>query len=569
MSNVQRIKVLVLVTGFLLNGLSFAQTDASSLKPTQSGWAWSRLGRIPVQSGGRLKPLDEFARENILRFTGSRSVSGFDPVEWVASVLTKPDAWAREPLIRVGHEDVRKQFVLDPARKLFSVHELMTNPAFAQYANSVASGDSSKQVDNTGVTAVSNKKDPRVDELKRVVDRVLSFQAFVQGQTLLLSPPKSGNIADPWRSLASGISDPTPQSEKFYRSLRAYMDGDQAGFTDNVNSLVTLGAQDPGARVLQAEVLLNRVRPFFQALALYLLAALFWLVSGRFPWARLMAKSLTIMGFALHVFGFALRSYVAGRPPVTNMYESVIWVSFGTMVFAWILYAKFGHSVIMGAATFCAGLVLFAADASPTLMDPSIHPLMPVLRSNFWLTIHVLTITLSYAAFMLAMGISNVTLFHLWRKALGVEGGADHQKRSLLLNDFTYRALQFGTVLLAAGTLLGGIWADYSWGRFWGWDPKEVWALIALLAYIAVLHGRFTGWITMFTFPFWTILSFSTVVMAWYGVNFVLGAGLHSYGFSSGGQGAVATYLVAQTAYCLWIAREVGQAKKTNAGPRT
>jgi ABC-type transport system involved in cytochrome c biogenesis permease subunit len=116
---------------------------------------------------------------------------------------------------------------------------------------------------------------------------------------------------------------------------------------------------------------------------------------------------------------------------------------------------------------------------------------------------------------------------------------------------YMYRAVQIGVVLLAAGTILGGVWADYSWGRFWGWDPKEVWALIALLLYLAVLHGRFTGWLKGFGFAVVTVFSFLGVLMAWYGVNFVLGVGLHSYGFGSGGMGYVLAYVIAQTLFIL------------------
>ncbi|MCB0403803.1 MAG: cytochrome c biogenesis protein CcsA [Bdellovibrionales bacterium] len=115
-----------------------------------------------------------------------------------------------------------------------------------------------------------------------------------------------------------------------------------------------------------------------------------------------------------------------------------------------------------------------------------------------------------------------------------------------------YRSIQFEVVLLAAGTILGGVWADYSWGRFWGWDPKEVWALIALLLYVAVLHGRFTNWLRGFGFAAVTVISFLGVLMAWYGVNFVLGAGLHSYGFGSGGIAYVLVYLAVQVAFILF-----------------
>jgi ABC-type transport system involved in cytochrome c biogenesis permease subunit len=165
---------------------------------------------------------------------------------------------------------------------------------------------------------------------------------------------------------------------------------------------------------------------------------------------------------------------------------------------------------------------------------------------------------------MLAMGISNVTLFGFLQ---GARKGLTESRsqRIALLNQLSYRSIMFGTVLLAAGTILGGIWADYSWGRFWGWDPKEVWALIALLAYMAVLHGRYAGWVGRFAFPLWTVICFSTVVMAWYGVNFVLGVGLHSYGFSTGGQTVVFSFLALQTIFCIWVALAVRKSRLDGA----
>jgi hypothetical protein len=117
------------------------------------------------------------------------------------------------------------------------------------------------------------------------------------------------------------------------------------------------------------------------------------------------------------------------------------------------------------------------------------------------------------------------------------------------LNRFTYKAIQVGVLLLAAGTILGGVWADSSWGRFWGWDPKEVWALVALLGYLCVLHARFAGWVGQRGLPALSVACFSLVVMAWYGVNFVLGAGLHSYGFGGGGQGWVYAAVLIEMLY--------------------
>jgi ABC-type transport system involved in cytochrome c biogenesis permease subunit len=191
-----------------------------------------------------------------------------------------------------------------------------------------------------------------------------------------------------------------------------------------------------------------------------------------------------------------------------------------------------------------AALGLLVADGSPSVLDPSINPLVPVLRNNFWLTIHVLTITLSYGAFTLALGVANFTVgLYLFRP--------ERTQPQQTLQLFIYRSIQIGVVLLAAGTILGGVWANQSWGRFWGWDPKEVWALIALLGYLALLHGRFAGWVKGFGLTIGAIVAYLLILMAWYGVNFILGVGLHSYGFSSGGAKFVSLFVAVEMAWVL------------------
>ncbi len=540
----------------------FASSQAAVPAPV-AGLELKDLRLLPVQSGGRIKPFDEFARENILALTGSRTFGAFDPSEMILSLMVSPKEWSEERIIRISVPDVARQLVLDPSRKYFSPSELLSNNAFLQYSEGVQSnGEASAQVSDTGVNAVTGQRDARGEELKRVVERVARFQALVSGRLWTISPPAAGEAeSTPWKSVMDGMQESGPESEAVFGMIKAYLDRNPAEFRGRAaEARSRIEASIRNASDLRpvwiAEVFYNRLRPFLQAMIFYLIAGVMWLFSQAHPVPRVMAKFLTFSGIALHTVGFALRCYVAGRPPVTNMYESIIWVSLGVMVFAILLYVKNRQVVLLSTATFLSGLALFAADAAPLVMDPTIRPLVPVLRSNYWLTIHVLTITLSYGAFMLAMGISNVTLFgFLQGSRLGLTEA--RSQRIALLNQLSYRALMFGTVLLAAGTILGGIWADYSWGRFWGWDPKEVWALIALLAYMAVLHGRYAGWVGRFGFPLWTVICFSTVVMAWYGVNFVLGVGLHSYGFSTGGQAFVFSFLGLQTLYCVWVALRV------------
>lgn len=235
---------------------------------------------------------------------------------------------------------------------------------------------------------------------------------------------------------------------------------------------------------------------------------------------------------------------------------------------------------ICGAA---AAAFFFMIAANTTVLDEDFRPLQPVLRSNFWLTIHVLTIVASYAAGMLAWAIGLVGLtyylFGQYRNPVvatnlpkGLKPAAGDNTPDRLaklppepcatLANYAYRAVQVAVLLLAAGTILGGLWADVSWGRFWGWDPKEVWALISLLVYLAILHGRYAGWFNNFGMIVGTVLGATAIAMSWYGVNFVLPlvapdgmAGLHSYGSGSGGVAYVAGFIAFNILYLIaaWV----------------
>ncbi|MHB8901425.1 MAG: cytochrome c biogenesis protein, partial [Thermoguttaceae bacterium] len=220
---------------------------------------------------------------------------------------------------------------------------------------------------------------------------------------------------------------------------------------------------------------------------------------------------------------------------------------------------------VVGAGTaFVVGLIAYY---SP-IWDSNINPLMPVLRDNFWLTLHVLTITASYGAGFLAWGLGITAMVYYvfgryrvpeapspasvaqgHRPARGYHAPADSFHRSVpeecvSLSGFIYKAIQVAVVLLAAGTILGGLWADVSWGRFWGWDSKEVWALISLLIYVGILHFRFIGVLRDFALAAGAVFGITSIVMAWWGVNFFLGSGLHSYGSGAGGGWYVLGFLL-------------------------
>jgi cytochrome c-type biogenesis protein CcsB len=235
--------------------------------------------------------------------------------------------------------------------------------------------------------------------------------------------------------------------------------------------------------------------------------------------------------------GFYLRIGLSGRAPVGNMYETVIFVAFMAALFALILELIYRRAVIALAGAAVASLALILADQLPLALDPKISPLVPVLRTNYWLTVHVVTIVSSYAAGTLAWGLGNLTLalvtFGKAPPAPSQEG--DRSDTLNMLARFTYRAMQLAVLLLAAGTFLGGWWASESWGRFWGWDPKEVGALIALVCYVVPLHARYLGWVGDFGLAVSAVLCYASIILSWYVINFVFGVGLHSYGFGVGG----------------------------------
>lgn len=206
------------------------------------------------------------------------------------------------------------------------------------------------------------------------------------------------------------------------------------------------------------------------------------------------------------------------------------------------VYARRSFGLVVTAVAFAG---TFIAWFFP-IPGKQFSPLQPVLRDNFWLTIHVLTIVSSYAAGALAWGLGCLSLgYYLFGRYRDGRSGKRPPQATSALAGFIYKAMQVAVLLLAAGTILGGLWADVSWGRFWGWDPKEVWALVSLLAYIIILHGRYIGWIGDFGLAAGSVLGAAVIGMSWYGVNFLLGAGLHSYGFGQGGQTEFFTFLVA------------------------
>ncbi len=505
----------------------------ATIFPAQAALDLSELKSIPVQESGRKKPYLVFAQESLLSLTGRRTLKNEDvrrpSIDVITDLWFQPSAWSARPLILVDSIDVKRAANLTETQRLFAYDDLAANTAFVQL---LQDAENAKRATEGGKLTGVNK------DMETIGLRLAEFEALRNGSLYRIIANPAGDTSA-WQTL-----DPT---DPLFTNLRdAYVAGDQAAFDTAAAKLKTELARQapqfqPPAWKINLETFTQDLHPFRWAWILYLLAGISLAVTslrGRRP-GYITGWALAGVGFAFQLFGFVARILIAGRPPVTNMYESIIWVAFGTVLFALIFEAIYrGRYFLLGAIPV-AVLSLILADSQPLALDPGIHPLAAVLQSNFWLATHVLIITLSYAAFALALGVSHIAL---GKVILGT-------KPSPALYNYIYRTLQIGVLLLAVGTILGGVWANYSWGRFWDWDPKETWALVALLTYLFILHGRIAGRWAGFGLAVGSVLAFQTIIMAWYGVNFVLGVGLHSYGFGSGGFEYAATFVVVELAF--------------------
>jgi cytochrome c-type biogenesis protein CcsB len=505
--------------------------------------------RIVIQAGGRKKPLDTFASESLQSLSGRRtytdSASGqkFGSVDLLFSLWFGEGDWKKRPLILVSNAALRDRLGLGAKQRLYSFDTLLANQALTEVYHSIQSKRAHKE-----------ELTPLEKETETIVSRIeqLAYLASTESMTIVPEPNESRGtwVSAERAAQLYGAETAERLASLLARTGQAYRARDASAFSAASRELrLALDSLKPehtlSASEVAREVHYNQLHPFRLAWICYL-AAFFLLLAPR---ARVLGQGIFLVGIGLQVYGFVLRCLIAGHVPVTNMYESLVWVALGLTIFAYVLYHVFKAPIVLITAAPLAVLGLVLADMLPSVLNPNIGPLPPVLRDNFWLVTHVMTITLGYSAFALAAGLAHYILaYELWKRA-------PLNNRSSL-HDLLYRSLQVGLLLLAAGTILGGIWAYYSWGRFWGWDPKETWALIALLLYIFALHGRIAGWWGNFGMSVAAALCFHGILMTWYGVNFVLGKGLHAYGFGGGGAfwvGAIVALDVAFVGYCVVV----------------
>lgn len=453
-----------------------------------------KLRALPVQHDGRSMPFDTQAREAVWKVTGRSSWGGLDPVAMVAGWSFEPRRWEQEPIVAVGGSAVAEAAGLPAGTRYASFAQIVSSPAMRRAMNALHAKEGDGKP--SGVEAGLLKLEGRLNILYQHLNRA--------GVSCI-------PVADP-----KGAWQTAPALMTSAKDL--------AGLPDHVRG-VGAPAHYPTPRALAREIVYNAARPARIAWLLLLPAAIMaglTVGTDRFR-LRAVGGVLLVLGFVAMTWGLSMRWQIAGRVPASDMYESMLFLGWGVGLFGVVALALRQRLLIANAAGLGA-LAMALADLLP--IDRFIHPMPPVLSGTPWLAIHVPIIVVSYSVLAMATGLAHLVV--------GVEIVAPGRRDlAARWSELLYWYLHVGSILLIAGILTGSIWAASSWGRYWGWDPKEVWSLIAFLAYMAILHARFDEQIRSFGVAVLSIAAFWTILMTYLGVNFVLAAGLHSYGFGN------------------------------------
>ena len=527
-------------------------------RPVDSGtYDLDAFSRLPVSAGGRIKPMDTAARHALMVAGGRQSVDGEDGVpaiEFLVGLVARPERVADLPVVRVDHPEVLALLGLTPedgGRLALSTIEPHWNKVAEQAQHAM-------DID-------AKRRDPYQRAVLRLFTAVDTLLAHAQLRQPYVAPPLGPDGR--WRSFhevmvhdspfreGAAPEDVHPSVAYMVAMMTAYSVDDPEGFNNAVGGYHALLRDSmPGVmRKMDLEILFNRARPFVGTAAVYVLA--FVLLCGsmlmrvragdhrtdRGEALRRSAVALLWGGLLVHTVAIAVRIYLQDRPPVTNLYSSAIFVGWASVLFALVLEKLQPLGVAaMGAASVGFATLVVAHNLGDE--GDTMEMMQAVLDSNFWLATHVVTITLGYAATFVAGALGALYL------VLGVFTRLLTRERAQALGRMVYGVVCFALLLSFVGTVLGGIWADQSWGRFWGWDPKENGAALVVLLNAIILHARWGGLLRTRGIMVLAVAGNIVTAWSWFGTN-MLGVGLHSYGFMDSAAVLLIGFVVAQ--FCL------------------
>jgi ABC-type transport system involved in cytochrome c biogenesis permease subunit len=532
---------LIAIAGAIVIGL-IAVPIMTVIAQNNTSNAIQRFGQLPVVDQGRIKPLDTLARISLMtistkqtwRTDGTDGSTDPDDIEkprrasaaeWMLDVMARPEQARGYKIFRIDHPEVLALLGQQPEqRKYFSFDELMEHRDNIEEQMTKA-----RQVKATDRSLFQRK----MSQLSRNLGAYLSIESF--GGLFIIPPANTGGewlrLGDAHKAATANELD-DPLVETYINMLHAWnkqKDGDFAAATTSLKQQIgERGASETNSLYrARFESLFNKIQPFYKGTVLYIAAFILtifsWLKNGGRKPLGITVFSFILIALILQTFGLTARIYIQDRPPVTNLYSSAVFIGWGAVILGLAIECFYRNTIGSITAAVIGFLTLIVAH-NLSLDGDTMTMMQAVLDTNFWLATHVVVITLGYAATFLAGFLGIVYIFGgIFSTAL-----TDQMRKDI--TRITYGILAFAILFSFVGTILGGIWADQSWGRFWGWDPKENGALLIVLWNALVLHARWGGLIKQRGLAVLAVAGNIVTCWSWFGTN-MLGVGLHSYGF--------------------------------------
>ena len=501
-----------------------------------------KFGQLIIQdTQGRMKPMDTLASEILAKLQATSALKIGDksltPSQVILGMMLRPDIFRDVKMIKTKDPLVNKELGLQDNAKYASFSQFFENPEeMSGYKLGQQAEEASRKAPKD-----RNKLDKAVLAVDEKVN--VAYMVFTGSMIKLWAKPNEAN--NKWFATIEALQTFDPSegikvreaAVSYFTAVEDSLSSGKWEDSDKALEKITAYQHEYGSAVypsenkIAAEVFYNKTNVFEKLWPLYFIMGFILLILSftkiiypKLKMALVAKSSLILLAifFAAHTMGLALRWYISGHAPWSNGFESMTYIAWAT-VLAGFIFSK--HSPITLAATsILAGLILFVAHLS--WMNPQVTNLVPVLNS-YWLSIHVSMITASYGFLALGalLGFITIILF-----IIKTDKNEKHIALSIKeLNAVSEMSLIVGLVMLTVGNFLGGVWANESWGRYWGWDPKETWALVTILVYAVVIHLRFIKSIySEFNYSVISLLSFTSVLMTYFGVNYYL-AGMHSY----------------------------------------
>jgi len=565
----------------IIFALWFFQSGVKPEKTSPDEFQYNAFAHLPIKYEGRKKPVDTVARNLLTILSGKQSTRDADgnrvsAVEWFLDNIAGAENAADYKVIRIENLDVLSNLGLEEQKRFrYSYREiapaLMKLDAAARSA--YAKQDRDRDLYDRQIIKLANKlytfqhvlssfEDPSDIPQEQLMSAAQRYMQLENYSLPLIIPPTSGN--ERWRPLmstllaahpamGSAINDhdisADPLALKMGAMLTAYRDGKVHEFNRLLMEYGSLVEQESPAAFhkISFEVFYNRFSAFMKAAQIYLLVFVLSCIGWLFRKPSLLSAALALMivAFIPHTFAIIARVFLSGYPPVTNLYSSAIFIGWGSVAASIVLELGFRKkaagigNLVGGISGFTTLLIAhFLAGDGDTM-----EQMRAVLDTRFWLATHVITVTLGYMATFVA---GTIGVFY-------VIAGLFTRRLDTETEDGMYR-MMYGTTCFAlllsfVGTVLGGLWADDSWGRFWGWDPKENGALLIVLWNAIMLHARYGGMVKHRGFALMAVFGNVVTAWSWFGVN-QLSVGLHSYGFTDSASFALMVFALSQVLIC-------------------